>query len=54
VAQAMSCRDGGAPTPTQIPHFPIAGPLDFLPSVVALQGSCYALYEPLAKAVRGW
>ena len=40
------------PAPTQIPHFSIAGPLDLLPSVVALQGSYYALYELLANAVR--
>ena len=40
------------PAPTQIPHISIAGPLDLLPSVVALQGSYYALYELLANAVR--
>jgi uncharacterized SAM-binding protein YcdF (DUF218 family) len=42
------------PAPTQIPNFEISGPLDFLPSVPALQGSYYALYELLANAVRGW
>jgi uncharacterized SAM-binding protein YcdF (DUF218 family) len=40
------------PAPTQIPNFSIAGPLDFVPSVAALQGSYYALYELLANAVR--
>jgi uncharacterized SAM-binding protein YcdF (DUF218 family) len=42
------------PAPTQIPNFEISSPLEFLPSVPALQGSYYALYELLANAVRGW
>jgi uncharacterized SAM-binding protein YcdF (DUF218 family) len=42
------------PAPTVVPHFAIASPLDFLPSLSALQGSYYALYELLANAVRGW
>jgi uncharacterized SAM-binding protein YcdF (DUF218 family) len=40
------------PAPTVIPRFAVATPLDFLPSVPALQGSYYALYELLANAVR--
>jgi uncharacterized SAM-binding protein YcdF (DUF218 family) len=40
------------PAPTQIPNFRIDSPLDFVPSVGALQGSYYALYELLANAVR--
>ena len=40
------------PAPTVLPNFVIASPLDFLPSVPALQGSYYALYELLANAVR--
>jgi uncharacterized SAM-binding protein YcdF (DUF218 family) len=42
------------PAPTYIPHAVAAGPLDYLPSVVALQGSYYALYELLANAVRAF
>jgi uncharacterized SAM-binding protein YcdF (DUF218 family) len=42
------------PAPTQIPNFSLTGPLDFVPSVGALQGSYFALYELLANAVRGW
>ncbi len=42
------------PAPTQIPNFSITGPLNFVPSVGALQGSYFALYELLANAVRGW
>jgi uncharacterized SAM-binding protein YcdF (DUF218 family) len=40
------------PAPTRIPNFSVAGPLDFVPSVGALQGSYYALHELLANAVR--
>lgn len=42
------------PAPTVVPSFGITSPLDFLPSLSALQGSYYALYELLANAVRGW
>lgn len=41
------------PAPTRIPNFSVAGPLDFVPSVGALQGSYYALHELVANAVRG-
>jgi uncharacterized SAM-binding protein YcdF (DUF218 family) len=40
------------PAPTVVPRFEITSPLDFLPSMAALQGSYYALYELLANAVR--
>lgn len=42
------------PAPTVVPRFSVATPLDFVPSVAALQGSYFALYELLANAVRGW
>lgn len=42
------------PAPTVLPSFAIEGPLDFVPSMGALQGSYFALYELLANAVRGW
>jgi len=42
------------PAPTVIPAFSVTTPLDFVPSVGALQGSQIALYELLANAVRGW
>jgi uncharacterized SAM-binding protein YcdF (DUF218 family) len=40
------------PAPTVLPRFRITTPLDFLPSMGALQGSQIALYELLANAVR--
>ena len=40
------------PAPTVIPNMVVTSPLDFVPSVFALQGSYYALYELLANAVR--
>jgi uncharacterized SAM-binding protein YcdF (DUF218 family) len=40
------------PAPTVLPRFEIVTPLDFLPSMGALQGSQIALYELLANAVR--
>ena len=40
------------PAPTVVPTFEIISPLDFVPSMAALQGSYYALYELLANAVR--
>jgi uncharacterized SAM-binding protein YcdF (DUF218 family) len=42
------------PAPTLIASFEVASPLDFVPSVSALQGSYFALYELLANAVRSW
>jgi len=41
------------PAPTGIPNATSDSPLEWLPSVSALQGSYYALYELLANAVRG-
>jgi uncharacterized SAM-binding protein YcdF (DUF218 family) len=41
-----------SPAPTVIPSDFVMGPLEFLPSVVSLQGSYFALYELLANAVR--
>ncbi len=41
------------PAPTGIPGFAYDSSLELLPSVAALQGSYYALYELLANAVRG-
>ena len=42
------------PAPTVIPRDSVTTPLDFVPSMGALQGSHVALYELLANAVRGW
>jgi uncharacterized SAM-binding protein YcdF (DUF218 family) len=42
------------PAPTVVPGPAIITPLDFLPSMGALQASQIALYELLANAVRGW
>lgn len=39
------------PAPTGIPSFRYDSPLELLPSMAALQGSYYALYELLANAV---
>jgi len=40
------------PAPTGIPSGEIDSPLDVLPSLAALQGSYFALYEIMANAVR--
>jgi uncharacterized SAM-binding protein YcdF (DUF218 family) len=40
------------PAPTVVPNMIVTSPLDFVPSVFALQGSYFALYELLANAVR--
>jgi uncharacterized SAM-binding protein YcdF (DUF218 family) len=42
------------PAPTVIPTYKVTSVFDFLPSLGALQGSHYALYELLANAVRDW
>jgi uncharacterized SAM-binding protein YcdF (DUF218 family) len=42
------------PAPTVIPKYQVTSFFDFFPSLGALQGSHYALYELLANAVRGW
>ncbi len=40
------------PAPTLIPRFAVGTPWDFVPSLSALAGSYYALYELLADSVR--
>lgn len=45
---------GVVPAPTVIPNYRVMTAFDFLPSLGALQGSYYALYELLANAVRVW